>query len=408
MLQLGDNLTQSIGSLRAYRLRAWLTILGLTMGVATIITVMTIIQGANVYVEEKIANLGANVFQISRLPQAVTDFMLILKAMKNKHITLEDMAAVQRNCRNCLLVGARASHSTRVRHADRELTDTNIGGQTATMAEIDTRTILAGRIFTPSESQRNSQVCLIGSKLVEELFPGQEPLGQTIRIGVHEFLVIGSYEKVGSVLGMEQDNFLTMPMGAYRKIRGSRISVIIEGKAIAPGNSFDQAQDEARLALRAHRRLLPGMEDDFFISTAASYIALWQSISSAFFAMFTMVSAISAVVGGIVIMNVMLVSVTERTKEIGIRRAVGATQADIRRQFISESLVQCVIGGAIGILAGFAAALLLRTFTDFPASVHPAVAIFGFGLSAGIGLFFGIYPATRAAKLDPVAALRAE
>jgi len=378
------------------------------MGVATIITVMTIIQGANVYVEEKIANLGANVFQISRIPLAVTDFTLILKALKNKHLDLDHVRAVQRSCRHGLLVGARASHTARVRFGDRELTDTNIIGQTATMAEIDTRTIALGRVFTPMESQRNSLVCLIGSKLAEELFPGADPLGKSIRIGIYEFTVIGGYEKIGSVLGQEQDNYLTMPMGAYQKIRGSRISVIIEAKAAGAGLEFEQAQDEARLALRAARKLGPAQEDDFFIGTSASYIAMWHSISAAFFAVFLIVSGISAVVGGIVIMNVMLVSVTERTKEIGVRRAVGATQADIRRQFISESLLQCIIGGFFGILGGFATALLLRTFTNFPASVQTAVAIFGFALSSGIGLFFGIYPATRAAQLDPVEALRAE
>jgi putative ABC transport system permease protein len=179
-------------------------------------------------------------------------------------------------------------------------------------------------------------------------------------------------------------------------------------KAGGGAQAFDRAQDQARIVLRARRHLSGNREDDFFIGTAQSYIALWQSISSAFFAVFVMVSSISAVVGGIVIMNVMLVSVTERTKEIGVRRALGATQADVRRQFLTESVMQCIVGGVVGIGGGFACAVALRTFTDFPASVKPWVAVLGVVLSSGIGLFFGIYPAVRAARLDPVAALRSE
>jgi putative ABC transport system permease protein len=186
------------------------------------------------------------------------------------------------------------------------------------------------------------------------------------------------------------------------------MSVTLEIQTVGGGTAFEQAQDETRLTLRARRHLAPDRDDDFFIGTAANYIALWQSISSAFFAVFLMVSGISSVVGGIVIMNVMLVSVTERTKEIGIRRAVGATQSDILRQFLSESVLQCLLGGTVGIAFGFLAAVALRMFTDFPAAVQTWVAVFGFALSSGIGLFFGIYPATRAAKLDPVTALRSE
>jgi putative ABC transport system permease protein len=174
------------------------------------------------------------------------------------------------------------------------------------------------------------------------------------------------------------------------------------------GAAFEKAQDEARLVLRTRRHVLPGSEEDFFIGTKDSYISLWQQISSAFFAVFIMVSSISAVVGGIVIMNVMLVSVTERTKEIGIRRAMGATQDDILRQFLSESVIQCLVGGGVGISIGFLCALALRSFTSFPASVQVWVALLGLLLSSMIGLFFGIYPATRAAKLDPVVALRSE
>ncbi len=408
MLGISDNLSQSVASLRAYRMRAALTMLGLTMGVSTVITVMTLIQGANLYVEQKVANLGTNVFQVGRLPFASADFKVVLKALRNKHITLEDGRGVAERCPRCEHVGARSSSRLLTQYRDRELQNSLLIGQTANMVHIDTRTILQGRYFTEAEEERSARVGLVGAKLVEELFHGIDPLGRVLRAGSDEFTVIGVYEKIGSVLGQEQDNYLVVPMSAYQKIRGRRLGVTLEIKAIGPGQSFQQAQDEARVALRARRHLGPNAEDDFFIGTASSYISLFESISSAFFAVFLMVSVISAMVGGIVIMNVMLVSVTERTKEIGVRRALGATRSDILRQFLAESVLQCLIGGLVGVAVGFAAALALRSLTDFPASVRTWVAILGLGLSSGIGLFFGIYPATRAARLDPVAALRSE
>ncbi len=408
MLQLSDTLKQSARALAAHKLRVSLTVLGIMMGVATLITVMTLIQGANVYVEEKIANLGTNVFQISRLPFAVTDFNAFLKALRNRYLTLEDMRAIAERCPDCRAVGAQAQTTRFSRYRDRELEDTVIIGQTASMVEIDTRTIVEGRYFTPMEDERGAGVCLIGARLVEEFFPGLDPLGRTIRLGKQEFTVIGVYEKIGAILGQEQDNFAVIPMGAFQRFRGGRFSVTISVKAAAGEAAFQRAQDQARTVLRARRQITGNREEDFFIGTAESYIELWRSISSAFFAAFVMVSSVAAVVGGIVIMNVMLVSVTQRTKEIGVRRAVGATQRDILQQFLTESLLQCVAGGALGVGAGFLCALLLRNWTSFPASVQTWVALLGLGLSSAIGLFFGIYPAVRAARLDPVTALRSE
>ncbi|MEZ5353370.1 MAG: ABC transporter permease [Bryobacteraceae bacterium] len=408
MLSPSDIVSQTVNSLVAYKLRSVLTMIGLAMGVATIITVMTLIQGANLYVEQKIANLGTNVFQISRVPFAVTDFSVIIKALRHRYLTLEDTAAVAAACSLCERVGAQATLTSSIRYGNQELSDSNVIGQTASMASIDTRTVERGRYFTEPEDERASPVCLIGWGVEDKLFTGLDPLGRLVRIGSQEYTIIGVYEKIGSILGQEQDNFAVVPMRSFVKLRGSRFSVVMQVRASGGGTAFEAAQDQARLVLRARRHIGPGAEEDFYIGTAQSYISLWQSISSAFFAVFLMVSGISAVVGGIVIMNVMLVSVTERTREIGVRRAVGATETDILRQFLSESVFQCAIGGVAGIGAGFLAALALRTFTGFPASVQPWVAAFGFFLSSGIGLFFGIVPATRAAKLDPVTALRSE
>src|SRR5712664_974925 len=387
-------------------MRASLTMLGLTMGVATLITVMTLVQGANVYVEQKIANLGTNVFQMARTPFAVTDFTIVLKALKYKKITVEDMRAVAEGCSDCEEVGATAGSSVRARAGNKEVTDVNLYGQTANMADIDTRTVELGRYFTVAEVEHHTDVCLIGDTLVQQLFSGMDPVGKAIRLGNDELLVIGVMEKVGSVLGQDQDNFVMVPLPVFLRLKGLQTSLTINVKTSK--DKFERAQDEAHLLLRARRHLSANMDDDFFIGTKESYMALWRSISSAFFGVFILVSAISVVIGGIVIMNVMLVSVSLRRREIGVRRAVGATKRDVLRQFMLESVMQCIAGGVAGISRGCLVALALRTYTPFPASVQTWVAVLGVILSAVVGLFFGIYPAVRASHLDPVVALRSD
>ena len=408
MLRLGDNIALALDSIRVHKLRASLTVLGLTMGVATLITVMTLVQGANLYVEQKIANLGTNVFRIGRIPFAVTDFVALTKAQRNRFFYPDDVQALVSSCVYCQSVGATLSSGASLRYRDRALEDATIYGHTPTMATIDTRTVERGRYFTDVEDRHASDVCVIGDRVVQEFFPDTEPLGKAIRAEGTEFTVVGTFEKIGSVLGQDQDNFIVVPLRTYLKLRGQRNSLLVHVKAEGPEKIFALAQDDARRILRARRHVAAGKEDDFFIGTADSYISLWQSISSAFFTVFVMISSISAVVGGIVIMNVMLVSVTERTKEIGVRRAVGATQSDVLRQFLTESVIQCIIGGAVGVAIGFGCALALRELTSFPAAVQIWVASLGVVVSSVIGLFFGIYPAVKASKLDPVVALRAE
>jgi putative ABC transport system permease protein len=408
MVDVRDNLWLAVDAIRAHKLRAALTVLGLTMGVATLITVMTLVQGANLYVEQKIANLGTNVFRLAKTPFAVVDFTVVVKALKNKNIDISDYQAVADLCNACELVGAAASGTLSVQYQNKEADDTSIIGYTPNMVDIDTRTLDLGRYFTPAEDHHAAYVCLIGAALVDEFFPNVNPIGRNIRTGSLEFTVIGTFQKLGSVLGQDQDNFVIVPLTTYLKVRGSRSSLTLEIKASGGDKTFNAAQDEARVIMRSRRHDRPGADDSFFIGTSQSYIALWQSISGSFFAVFVMVSSISAVVGGIVIMNVMLVSVTERTREIGVRRAMGATQSDILHQFLAESLLQCLIGGAIGIGIGFGCALALRTLTSFPASVKTWVALLGVAISSTIGLFFGIYPARKAARLDPVTALRTE
>jgi putative ABC transport system permease protein len=408
MVSLRDDLRIAVDALSAHKLRAVLTVLGLTMGVATLMTVMTLVQGANLYVEQKIANLGTNVFRVAKTPFAVVDFTVTVKAQKNKNIDISDYHAVAELCRACQDVGASASGTLSVQYGNKQTDDTSIIGYTPNMVDIDTRTLDLGRYFTPAEDQHSAYVCVIGASVVDQFFPHDNPIGRIIRTGSLEFTVIGTFQKLGSVLGQDQDNFVIIPLNTYLKVRGSRSTLTLEIKAAGGEKNFATAQDEARVIMRSRRHDPAGKDDSFFIGTSQSYIALWQSISGSFFAVFVMVSSISAVVGGIVIMNVMLVSVTQRTREIGVRRAVGATKGDILRQFLAESLLQCLIGGAVGIAIGFGCALALRTLTSFPASVKTWVAVLGLVISSTIGLFFGIYPAQKAANLDPVNALRTE
>lgn len=408
MMRLGDNLFLALDSIRAHKLRASLTVLGLTMGVATLITVMTLVQGANLYVEQKIANLGTNVFRIGRLPFAVTDFFAVSRAQRNKFFYLDDVRALAGLCGPCQHIGATLSGGSDFRYKDRALEDGNLYGHTSSMAVIDTRTVETGRYFTEVEDDHAAEVAVIGSRVVEEFFQGTNPIGKMIKAAGTEFTIVGTFEKIGSVLGQDQDNYIVIPLRTFLKVRGQRNSLTIHVQAAGGEAVFAAAQDDVRRILRARRHVAPGKEDDFFIGTADSYISLWQSISAAFFTVFVMISSISAVVGGIVIMNVMLVSVTERTKEIGVRRAVGATQSDVLRQFLTESVIQCIIGGGVGVMIGFGCAVALRELTSFPAAVQIWVATLGVVLSSIIGLFFGIYPAVKASKLDPVVALRAE
>jgi putative ABC transport system permease protein len=301
---------------------------------------------------------------------------------------------------------ATATTNVHVRYGNKEVTDVSLSGQTATMADIDARAVDLGRYFTPFEAEHRASVCLIGGTIEQQLFPSANPLDRVIRIGNEDLLVIGVMERIGSVLGQDQDNFVLVPLPVLLRMQGAHTSLTINVKT-SP-ELFERAQDQVQLILRARRHLAPSMENDFFIGTKESYMALWRSISAAFFAVFILVGAISVIIGGIVIMNVMLMSVTLRRREIGLRRAVGATQRDILRQFILESVMQCIAGGLMGISLGFLLALALRTYTPFPASVQSWVALLGVCLSSGVGLFFGIYPAVRASRLDPVVALRSD
>ena len=404
-MRFRDTLRLAFAALSANKLRTALTLLGLVVGVTSLILVMTLIQGANGYVKTKIANLGTDIFQVSKVPLATSNFNEILKARKFRDLTLDDRRDLAARCAACLAVGVQARTTGEIRGPERSLVDVTLRGETANMGWISTLDLSSGRFFTESEDAAAAPVTVVGAEVADKLFPRTSPLGKTMRIAGEEFTVVGVADRIGAVLGQDQDTFVIFPLTNFGKLFGTRRSLIFQIKAIPP---LETAEGQVRLILRARRHLPPDTPDDFYFTTADTYLALWRDISSVFFVVFLLISSVSSIVGGIVIMNITLVSVTERTREIGLRRSVGATQRDIARQFLVEVLAQCLAGGLLGVALGFSLALVLRQLTPFPAVVRGWVALLGLGLASVIALVFGVYPAVKAARLDPVVALRTE
>jgi putative ABC transport system permease protein len=404
-MRVSDTVHLALGALTAHKMRTVLTLLGLVIGVMSLILVVTLIQGANLYVEQKIANLGTDIFQVAKLPLVPTDFEEFTRAFKNRDIEQDDLEAVAAACARCAAVGAEVSTLGRVWSETDSLPDINIRGQTANMGSISTLDIATGRFFSDGEQRASVPVAILGDNVRDRLFKNRDPLGKTVRVSGELFHVIGTAERIGEVLGQPQDDFVIIPLSAYQKLFGLRHSLVLQVQGRPP---IETAQDEVRHILRGRRHLAPAARDDFYFATAETYMSLYRDISSVFFVVFVLISSVASIVGGIVIMNITLVSVYERTKEIGLRRSVGATQRDIARQFLVEVLAQCLAGGATGVALGFGIALLLRQFTPFPADVEIRVALLGLLMSSIIALVFGVYPAIKAAKLDPVVALRTE
>jgi putative ABC transport system permease protein len=328
-----------------------------------------------------------------------------VRAQKNPDLQVDDWRDLGDRCQRCRSVGAQAETLGRVHSDMQSLADVSIRGQTANMAWTSSLTVARGRFFTDAEQRAATPVAVLGDGVVERLFPARDPLGKSLRIGGAQFLVIGVAEKIGSILGQDQDNFVILPLNAFTKLYGLHTSLVLQVKAAPP---MGPVEDEVRLILRSRRHVLPSAPDNFFFTTADTYLSLWRDISSVFFLVLVLISSVASLVGGIVIMNITLVSVTERTKEIGLRRSVGARQRDIARQFLLEVLAQCLAGGLAGVLLGITVALGLRQFTPFPAYVEWWVALLGVLLASAIALIFGVYPAMRAAQLDPAAALRTD
>jgi len=398
------------GSLWAHKMRSVLTLLGVVIGVSAVIAVVSLVNGANTYVAEKIFNLGTDVFVLSRGPAVPLNIDDFLETQKRKKITLDDYYALRDLCRTCREVGASVNKTnTETKHGMNYLRDTNLRGWTPSMMRMfgDDFELTAGRHITESDMSRAAPVCAVGWDIVDNLFGGLDPLGRELRIDGEACEIVGIGKKLGSALGSSRDNWVIIPITTFQKTYGAKQSIRIFGKSYGTG-ALDATIDEIRQAMRGRHHLAYAASDDFVIETQESFLALWAGISSGFFAVTVSIASISLVVGGIVIMNIMLVSVTERTREIGLRKSVGARQSDILLQFLVESSTIAAIGGLWGVLLGVLLAKMVSWVTPLPSAIATWSVAAGLGVATGVGLFFGIYPASKAARLDPVVALRAE
>jgi putative ABC transport system permease protein len=404
----------AVSSLRANKLRSLLTVLGILIGVASVIAVVAITEGLDRYMSDKVLALGSRSFSIQRMPEVITSHELWLEMRKRKDIEMLDLEAVRRACDRCREVGARVSTGGTAKRGRIRQNNVQIMGITENYTRIGAvRDLIAGRPLIASDIDQARPVAVIGSDLRDAFFGTMEPIGREIEIAGHEVKVVGVGEKKGSVFGESQDNFVWIPLTTYRKFFGARRSITIQAEAVSM-EEFEAAQDQARMAMRVRRHLDYDKPDDFSVETGQSVMDLWQTATRGIYVVTIVVTGISLIVGGIVVMNIMLVSVTERIKEIGVRKALGARRRDILRQFLVESVILSAFGGLLGILGASVFALGLSAIlgnimsADFSAPVRLWAVTLAVFVSTAVGLVAGIYPASRAAALDPVVALRNE
>jgi putative ABC transport system permease protein len=407
-MNLSEAVAISTSSLWAHKLRSILTLLGVVIGVAAVIAVVSLINGANQYVATRVFRLGADVFGLSKQPSIITNVDEWLEFQKRKRITYDDYEAVRDLCKSCKEIGASLGGRIEVKSGVNSLKDTNLRAWTPQMPQLYDVDLVAGRHMTPSDLSSAAPVCVIGMDIVENLLPGVDPVGKEVRWNNIPCQIIGVGKKEGSSLGTSLDNWIILPLTTYVKTYGNQQSSLRVTTRAGSASNIQATVDEVRQIMRGRHHLAYAAKDDFAIETSDSFLSLWKDISGSFFAVTIAIASISLVVGGIVIMNIMLVSVTERTREIGIRKALGARRRDILRQFLIESSTMAIIGGAIGVVFGVLAAWLVSYISPLPSAVQLWSVLGGLAVALSVGLFFGTYPATKAAKLDPVEALRSE
>ncbi len=398
----------ALQSLWANKLRSVLTLLGVVIGVAAVIAVVTLVNGANVYVTTKFSRYGADVFTVSKQPAIITNSEDYERFQKRKNLLFSDYAYVRDNCKRCVAIGAVQSTVGSIVRGTQSVTDSQIRGYTWQMPELQNLNIEQGRGLTEADEERAARVCIIGSDIQDHLFPGVDPIGQELRADGTPYTVIGIAEKQGSTFGQSQDNWIGVPLTAYQKSYGTAKSVTMYVKAGSAGTPLEAAADEVRVLVRSVRHDAPGAPDSFELDTNNTLVGFFTTITKSFGAVAGVIALISLVVGGIVIMNIMLVSVTERTREIGIRKALGARPRDILLQFLIESATMALIGGAFGVLGGVAVAQVVTLLAGFPSSIALWSVALGLVMATSTGIFFGVYPARKAAQLDPIVALRAD
>ena len=398
----------ALSAIWSAKLRSFMTVLGNIVAVTSIIAVVSLIQGLNASVKDAILNqAGADSFNIQQFPVTRTDEDFD-RIRNNPRVSLLDARAIRRSSPTVAAVMADSSAGGRITYRDRSIDQTQIRGVTGEYVNFSSFDAERGRLMSPTEIETSRPVTVIGWQTADRLFgTAIEPLDKVIQIeGVH-FRVVGVSAKRGTVLGRSQDEFAIVPLAQFQAMFGSRrqLSVSVKPRELS---QMQLAMDEATIALRAQRRLKPRQPDNFGMFTSDTIIGLYNTATQGIFAVLVGVVGLSLVVGGIVIMNIMLMVVTERTREIGLRKALGARRSDIMAQMLTESIVLSVFGGIVGTVFGSAIGLAIASLTPIPASVEIWSIALGIGITAAVGLFFGLYPAMQAARLDPIEALRRE
>jgi putative ABC transport system permease protein len=394
-------------ALSAHKLRSFLTLLGVIIGVMTVITVVAIISGLNNYISEKVVTLNPDVYVVTQFG-IITSREQWLEAVKRKKIDWADYRAIRERCTRCDAVGIGQGTRALTKRGPKRLADVRVLGSTANMAQIYNVDIEAGRFFTATEEHHSAPVAVIGSDVREELFGKVDPVGRMIWIAGQPMRVIGLMTKQGTVLGQSQDKQLYIPVSTWTKRFGTRRSLDIFVRAAGGVPGVEASMDEVRMILRGRRHTGFRADDPFAFFSAEALQMLWKSISAGLFSLMILISGISLVVGGIVITNIMLVSVVERTREIGVRRAIGATRSNIRRQFLTEAILLSLGGGIVGVILGTAIAKTVSLVTPLPTLVRPSLVLAGLAIAVFTGALAGVVPAFRASRLPPIESLRYE
>jgi putative ABC transport system permease protein len=404
-----EAITVAVGSLRSSKLRSFLTLLGIILATTTLIAVMSVIHGMDRYIANQVSDMGADGFRIRRVVMIGENDpkKWVLLQKRNPEMSREEFEFLKSNVRLVREIGMEAFSGTTVKRGDQISEGVDVSGVSPNMAVINNVQAETGRYISDSDVARHLPVVLIGKDVRDKFFPNTDPIGKTLDIRGVPCEVIGVAKPLGSVFGQSRDEFVTLPVTTFFKMFNSRRGLGYNALAM-DREHLEQAQDEVRSLLRAYRHLRPGQDDTFGMMSSDSLVNLWDRITGAIAATAMAVVSVFMVVGGVVIMNIMLAVVTERTHEIGIRKAVGARGQDIMNQFLVESSMLAGVGGAIGVLIAWVVAVVVRNAFSIPMAMPMTAVVVGVGLSATVGLFFGIYPARRAAKLDPIEALRFE
>jgi len=407
MSQILDSILIALQAIWANKLRSFMTVLGNIVAVTSIVTVVTLIQGMNGMVADAIVNdIGADSFTIQRRPPILNEDEEE-RTRNNPLITLDEADAIRAFSPIISSVAAQANRNATVSYRTEEIDNAQIQGVTKDYLDFSTFSVERGRMISPVEVERSQPVALLGWSLADRLFGDINPLDKTIKIAGINFRVLGVSEQKGSFFGSSQDNFAVIPLGAYQRLFGARQSLQLMVKPVST-EQMSEAMDDAIVAMRVARRLKPTDPDNFGIFTSDTILDLYERVTQGIFAVLVGIVALSLVVGGIVIMNIMLMVVSERTREIGLRKALGARRKDIMSQVLTESITLSTFGGVVGIILGSLAATLIAAFTPLPARLEAWSVVLGVSITAAVGLFFGVYPASRAASLDPIEALRRE